>query len=105
MNLLRYILWLAKEIFLSGITITKIIWNRNINVIISPRLEFVPTKLKNDIARVIYANSITLTPGTISVSLEKDKILVHSLTKEGLHLAPMEQEVKKIFKSRDNANA
>lgn len=97
MNLLRYILWLAKEIFLSSIMITKIIWNKNI--IISPRLEFIPTDLKNDRARVIYANSITLTPGTISVYLEKDKILVHSLTKEGLNLLPMEQEIKKIFNS------
>lgn len=98
MNLLRYILWLAKEIILSGIIITKIIWSKNINVI-SPELAFVPTDLKSDIARVLYANSITLTPGTISVSVEKDKILVHSLTKEGLHLAPMEQEIKKIFNS------
>jgi multicomponent Na+:H+ antiporter subunit E len=99
MNLLLYICWLVKEIFLSSIMITKIIWNKNINAIISPSLEFAHTNLKNDTERVIYANSITLTPGTISVSLEKNKILVHSLTKEGLDLAPMEQEIKKIFKS------
>jgi len=31
----------------------------------------------------MYANSITLTPGTVSVNLEKDKILVYALSKEG----------------------
>jgi multicomponent Na+:H+ antiporter subunit E len=49
---------------------------------ISPQLFEVPATLKSDLGQVIYANSITLTPGTISVELEKDKILVHALTKE-----------------------
>jgi multicomponent Na+:H+ antiporter subunit E len=42
----------------------------------------VPATHKSDLSQVIYANSITLTPGTVSVELEKDKILVHALTKE-----------------------
>ncbi|MES9993002.1 MAG: Na+/H+ antiporter subunit E [Candidatus Thiodiazotropha sp.] len=49
---------------------------------ISPQLFAVPASLKSDLGQVIYANSITLTPGTVSVELEQDKILVHALTKE-----------------------
>ena len=49
---------------------------------ISPQLFEVPASLKTDLGRVIYANSITLTPGTVSVELTKEKVLVHALTKE-----------------------
>ena len=49
---------------------------------ISPQLIEVQAPLKTDLGRVIYANSITLTPGTVSVELSNEKILVHALTKE-----------------------
>jgi multicomponent Na+:H+ antiporter subunit E len=49
---------------------------------ISPHFVIVRTKLVHDLARVIYANSITLTPGTISVSLERDTLIVHAITRE-----------------------
>ena len=35
------------------------------------------------LSRVIYANSITLTPGTVTVSVEPETLLVHALTREG----------------------
>ena len=39
------------------------------------------TRLKTNLSRVILANSITLTPGTITVSLEEDELVVHCLDK------------------------
>ena len=66
--------------------------NANIDVIkrimklggksISPQLVEIPVPQKTDLGRVIYANAITLTPGTVSVVLTKDKVIVHALTKE-----------------------
>ena len=66
--------------------------NANIDVIkrimklsgksISPQLVEIPVPQKTDLGRVIYANSITLTPGTVSVELTKDKVIVHALTRE-----------------------
>jgi len=50
---------------------------------ISPQLVKLPVSQKTDLSRVIYANSITLTPGTVSVELNKDFVTVHALTKEG----------------------
>jgi multicomponent Na+:H+ antiporter subunit E len=46
-----------------------------------PVLVHVHAKLKTETARVILANSITLTPGTITVSLTEDNLLVHCLDK------------------------
>ena len=37
----------------------------------------------SDLARALYANSITLTPGTISIDVGKDEITVHALSREG----------------------
>jgi multicomponent Na+:H+ antiporter subunit E len=49
---------------------------------ISPRMFKVRATQRTDLGRVIYANSITLTPGTVSVELEDSVILVHALTAE-----------------------
>ena len=56
--------------------------------ILDPRLPISPTIIKvragqrHDITRVIYANSITLTPGTVSVDTNGDEITVHALTEQ-----------------------
>ena len=49
---------------------------------ISPHFVIVHTKLVHLLSRVVYANSITVTPGTISVSLEGDTLVVHAITRE-----------------------
>ena len=49
---------------------------------ISPQLVEIQLPQKTDLGRVIYANSITLTPGTVSVELTTDTVIVHALTKE-----------------------
>ena len=50
---------------------------------ISPTLLRVSASQKTDLGRVIYANSITLTPGTVSVDVEGGTILVHALSRDG----------------------
>jgi multicomponent Na+:H+ antiporter subunit E len=76
-----YAPWLAKEIVESNIEVTKII--------LSPELPMQRTMIEvgahqeTEIGRVILANSITLTPGTVSVSMQGDRILVHALSFEG----------------------
>ncbi len=50
---------------------------------ISPRVLRVPSTQASDLARVLYANSITLTPGTISIDVDSDVITVHALSREG----------------------
>ncbi len=50
---------------------------------ISPTLIRVKASQSTDLGQAIYANSITLTPGTISIDVEDGEILVHALTREG----------------------
>lgn len=73
--------WLGGEILKSGWDVSKRILDPRLPI--SPTLvEFVPTQ-KTDLGLVIHANSITLTPGTISVEVEPGRFLVHALTAEG----------------------
>lgn len=50
---------------------------------ISPTMIRVKASQKSDLGQAIYANSITLTPGTISVDVSGGEILVHALTRDG----------------------
>lgn len=75
----QYLYCLLKEIVLANLTVCRMILTRKEEM--EPVLVHVHADLKSDTARVILANSITLTPGTITVSLEGDKLLVHCLDK------------------------
>lgn len=74
---LIYIPWLVLEIVKANIDVTKrILFGGNR---ITPVLFEAPASQKTDLGRVIYANSITLTPGTVSYAIDGDKILVHAI--------------------------
>ena len=49
---------------------------------ISPQMIEIPQSQETDLGAVIYANSITLTPGTVTIRLSKDNLTVHALSKE-----------------------
>lgn len=73
--------WLLKEIAVSAWQVSKII--------VDPRLPISPTLLKvrasqrTDVGIATYGNSITLTPGTITVGVRGSDLVVHALTREG----------------------
>jgi len=77
-----YFLWLTKEVILANLTVAKhiILGAKSI----SPTMTLIDATQKTDFGKVAYANSITLTPGTISVALEDDQILVHALLSESI---------------------
>ena len=73
--------------------------------VLSPSLPVTPTMIRvkasqtSDLGQVIYANSITLTPGTISVDVANGEILVHALSREGaeeLEGGEMDQRVTRM---------
>jgi len=76
-----FIVYLFREIVNANFDVIKRIMTFN-TTSISPQWFEVPLPQKTDLGRVIYANAITLTPGTVSVAVTKDKIIVHALTKE-----------------------
>jgi multicomponent Na+:H+ antiporter subunit E len=78
---LTYWPWLVKEIVKSAWGVSKIIVNPRLPV--SPRMVRVTTSQHTIVGVVTYANSITLTPGTISMEVADGSIVVHALTEEG----------------------
>ena len=78
---LLYWPWLAVEIVKSAWTASKIIVDPKLPI--SPTLIRIRAGQKSALGVNIYANSITLTPGTITVEAEPGELLVHAITKEG----------------------
>lgn len=80
-----YWAWLVIEIIKANIDVVRCVWLPS-RYPISPTLDVVPMTQKTRLGKTVYANSITLTPGTISVRLEADQhLLVHALTLEGMN--------------------
>ncbi|MDJ0607809.1 MAG: Na+/H+ antiporter subunit E [Kiloniellales bacterium] len=72
--------WLLWQIVKSNFTVARIIVSPSLPI--SPELVKVDTSQSDDLGRVIYANSITLTPGTVSIYVWSNSIEVHALTRE-----------------------
>jgi multicomponent Na+:H+ antiporter subunit E len=78
---LGYLPWLLKEIAVSN-------W-QVVRIVLSPGLPIQPVVLtlagsqRTDLGRVIYGNSITLTPGTLTIDVYGPQLTVHALTREG----------------------
>ena len=74
---LSYFAWLFVEIVKANVAVVRAVLSPNMAV--SPTLTRIPTPRETDIGKVMFANSITLTPGTVSVDIQDDHILVHAL--------------------------
>ena len=72
-----YLPWLMKEIVKANITVIRACVKADLDI--APALVKVKTSCESDLAKVTFANSITLTPGTVTVEVEGDKLLVHAL--------------------------
>lgn len=77
---IRYFGVLVKEIVKANVCVLKIILSPDLQP--EPAFVYFDTDLRTGLARVLLANSITLTPGTITVSVEDDRFCVHCLDKE-----------------------
>ncbi len=75
---LGYFAWLMKEIAKANWAVTKVILSPAMNL--RQHLFAVPVSCKSDVAQVTFANSITLTPGTITIETEPGRFLVHALS-------------------------
>jgi multicomponent Na+:H+ antiporter subunit E len=76
----RYIPWITWQVVLANFDVARRILG--LGASISPRVFDAPTTQKTDLGRVLYANSITLTPGTVSIRVHGDAITVHAIADE-----------------------
>ena len=77
-RLLLYSAWLGGQMVLSAVYVARVIIHprRHLN----PRLVEMRVDQPSLVSRVLLANSITLTPGTLTVDLDRDRYIVHALT-------------------------
>jgi multicomponent Na+:H+ antiporter subunit E len=101
---LTYIPWLLLEIARSNIEVARRILD--LRAPISPTRIRVKASQRSALGQTIYANSITLTPGTISMVIEDGYIDVHALTEEGaaaLAAGEMDRRVSAMVGEDDSA--
>lgn len=103
-----YYLWLLRKIVASNLQVAACVWRTLFSGkadaanAISPCCTRIKTTLSTDLGKVLYANSITLTPGTVAVDIDGDGILVHALTRAGLQQlrqGEMEQQIIALTES------
>ena len=76
-----FFLYLFREIIKANIDVaTRVLRWRGKSI--SPQMIDIPQSQESDLGAVMYANSITLTPGTVTIRLSKDSLTVHALSKE-----------------------
>ncbi|WP_299877719.1 Na+/H+ antiporter subunit E [uncultured Cocleimonas sp.] len=75
--------WLFVEIVKSNISVLKCIWMPKTHPI-SPLIRQLKMQPQTRIARTLYANSITLTPGTVSIEVRNDEVLIYALLEDAM---------------------
>ncbi len=81
LRLFRFWAWLAGEVVRSSIEVSRLVLSPKKPI--SPTVVEFPTTCTHPVDVAILGNSITLTPGTLTLNIEGGKILVHSLTTQG----------------------
>lgn len=95
-----YWLWLLKEMVKSGIGVTRIVWSPEQTI--TPNFAWLSITQDCDLGRTIYANSITLTPGTVCIDIERKRVFVHALEQSSIHEledGDMDRRVSKLTRS------
>lgn len=76
-RLATYLPWLAWEILKSNVRLARVVLARRLEI--EPKIVHFHASQRSDLGRFIYANSITLTPGTITTGIVGDDFEVHAL--------------------------
>lgn len=91
--------WLLQEIILSNFDVIRRIWQRNPDL--SPTVFTIKASQQSDVCRALYANFITMTPGTVTMDVQGDTFTVHALTRataEKLKQGEMDRRVSTMEK-------
>lgn len=96
-RLLYYLLWLMWQVVLSNIDLVRRIWDPSLPI--RPTWQRLDIKVTSPLGKMLYANSITLTPGTLTTDVRQDHFMVHSLTSDGideLRKGGMESQIQRL---------
>ena len=79
LRLFGYLPWLLWQIALANWAVARLVWSPH--PALEPTLDRVPAGQRTEFGQTVYANSITLTPGTVTLDVRDGSILVHALTR------------------------
>ena len=99
-----YTLWLLWQIVIANFHVVYVALHPKMDDILEPQMVEFKTELKTDLAKFVLANSITLTPGTVTVRIEDGVFLIHALTDHTAAGVPgdMEKRIQQIFERNHN---
>ena len=92
-----YWLWLMQCVVKANIDVARRIWDPDMPI--SPRWERLDVEVSTPLEKTLYANSITLTPGTLTTDVHDDHFMIHSLSREGiadLREGEMERRIRRL---------
>jgi len=101
LRLFAYIPWLIYKIFLANLHVMYLVFHPKMMKLINPQIIEFESKLKSDYARTTFANSITLTPGTITINATVlGRFSVHCIDDLSAQSLPgeMEEKILKVFR-------
>lgn len=93
-GILGYMLWLTLEIGKANIAVAREVIRPKLKL--SPKMLMVTADQASELGKTIFGNSITLTPGTVTVDLQADCILVHALTEDLADVDAIEDMGQKV---------
>lgn len=96
-GLVAYLGWLMWQVVLSNLVLVRRIWNPALPI--RPTWQRLDIQLTSPLEKTLYANSITLTPGTLTTDVKRDHFMIHSLSPEGvddLRKGAMEGRIKRL---------
>jgi multicomponent Na+:H+ antiporter subunit E len=101
---LAYLPWLFYQIVIANVQIAYVVLHPNMYEMIDPHVVRFKTKLKRPVSKVTFAQSITLTPGTITVSIHDDEFSVYALTRSASDSLPgdMEARIARALEQNDD---
>ena len=101
-KLIIYFFWLLREIIVSNLKVCLYIVTPNKKI--NPEIIKIKSSQNSEFANVLYANSITLTPGTVTINVDKNDFTVHTLDTQFKELLETNIMDKKILSTEHNIN-
>ncbi|OGW42044.1 MAG: hypothetical protein A2010_06215 [Nitrospirae bacterium GWD2_57_9] len=98
---MAYLPWLLYQVVIANFHVVYLVLHPKMPI--EPRIVRFRSGLKNELAQVVFANSITLTPGTITADIVEGEYVVHAISKktaDDLVSGDMEKRVSRIFEDR-----
>lgn len=97
LGLLSYLVWLMGCVVKANIDVARRIWHPALPI--RPAWTRLDTRVSTPLEKTLYANSITLTPGTLTTEVLEDHFMIHSLSREGvaeLGEGEMERRIRRL---------